>query len=58
MKDMYIVSCDTISVEEHLCQNFWDPVSKSNNLEADLTILKQTGLFLASSQYLAYFAEN
>ena len=46
MEEKYIVSCDTISVEEHLCQNCWDPVSKSNNLEADLTILKRTGLFL------------
>ena len=46
---MHIDSCDTISVEEHLCQHCWDLASKSNDLEADLTTLKQTGLFLVSS---------
>ena len=39
MKGMHIDSCDTISVEEHLCQDRWGPASKGNNLEADLTTL-------------------
>ena len=47
MEGMHIDLCDTISVEEHLCQDCWDLASKSNNLEADFT--KQTGLFLVSS---------
>ena len=42
---MHMDFCETISVEEHLCQNFWDPASKTNNLEADLSNLKQIGLF-------------
>ena len=39
MKGMHIDSCDSISVEEHLCQDRWGPASKGNNLEADLTTL-------------------
>ena len=55
MEGMHIDSCDTISAEEHLCQDCWDPASKSNNLEADLTTLKQTGLFLLSSLIVGIF---
>ena len=50
---MHIDSYDTMSVEEHLSQDFWDPAFKSNNLEADLETLKQTGLFLFFPQFLA-----
>ena len=46
MEGMHIDSCDTSSVEEHLCQGCWNLAFKNNNLEADLTTLKQTGLFL------------
>ena len=55
MEGMHIDSCDIISVEEHLFQNCWDPASKSNKLEADLTTLKQTGLFLVSSPIFGIF---
>ena len=55
MEGMHTDSCDTISVEEHLCQDCWDPTSKSSNLEADLTTLKQTGLFLVSSPIFGIF---
>ena len=55
MEGIHIDSCDTVSVEEHLCQDCWDPTSKSNNLEADLTTLKQTGLFLVSSPKFGIF---
>ena len=55
MQEMHIDSCDTISVEEHVCQDCWDPASKSNNLEVDLTTLKQTGLFLVSSPIFGIF---
>ena len=53
MEGMHIDLCDTISVEEHLCQDCWDLASKSNNLEADFT--KQTGLFLVSSPIYSIF---
>ena len=49
MEGMHIDSCDTSSVEEDPCQECWKLPSKSNNLEADLTTLKQTGLFLVFS---------
>ena len=52
---MHIDFWDTISVEEHLFEDSWDPASKSNNLEADLITLKQTGLFLVSSPIFAIF---
>ena len=55
MEGMHIKSCNTISVEEYLCQDCWDPACKSNNLEADLTTLKQTGLFLVSSPIFGIF---
>ena len=58
MKGMHTDSCEKISAEEDLCHNYWDLASKSNNLEADLTTLRQAGLFLFFSQYLAYFLEN
>ena len=45
---MHIDSCDTIFVEEPLCQVCWDQTSKRNNLKAYLTALKETGLFLVS----------
>ena len=50
----HIDSCDAIS-EEHLCQDCWDPTSKSNNLEGDLKTLKQTGLFPVSSPIFSIF---
>ena len=40
MQGMHIHSCDTRSVEEHPCQGCWNPASKGNNVEADLTTLK------------------
>ena len=49
MEGMHIDSCDSSSGEEHLRQDCWNLASKSNNLEADLTTLKQTGLFLVFS---------
>ena len=58
MEGMHIDSCDIISVEEHLYQYCRDLASKNDNLEVDLTTLKQTGLFLVSSQYLTFFAEK
>ena len=56
MEGMHIDSCDAIYVEEHLCQDCWDLASKSNNLEADLTTLKQTGLFLVFSPIFDIFS--
>ena len=53
MQGMHIDSCDTCSVEEHPCQGCWNPASKSNNVEADLTTLKRKGLFLVSSPIFA-----
>ena len=50
--------CDTISVEKHLSQDCWDLSSKSNNLEADLTTLKKTGLFLVSSPIFGVFSQK
>ena len=55
MEGMHTDSCDTISVQEHLCQDCWDLASKSNNVEADLATLKQTGLFLVSSPIFGIF---
>ena len=49
MEGMHIGSCDTSSVEEDPWQVSWEPASKSNNVEVDLTTLKETGLFLVSS---------
>ena len=49
---------NTISVQEHLCQDRWDPASKSNNLEADLTTLKQTDIFLFSSPIFGIFCRK
>ena len=49
MEGIHIDSCDTSCVEEYPCQDYWDLASNSNNLEADLTTLKQTGLFLVFS---------
>ena len=49
---------NTISVQEHLCQDRWDPAFKSNNLEADLTTLKQTGIFLFSSPIFGIFCRK
>ena len=49
MEGMHIDYCDTSSVEEHPRQDCWKLASKSNNLEADLTTLKQTGLFVVFS---------
>ena len=47
MEGMHIDSNDTSSVEEHLCQDCCNLASKSNKeAEADVTTLKQTGLFL------------
>ena len=46
---------ETISVEEHLYQGCWDPISKSNNLEANLTTLNQTDLFPVSSPMFGIF---
>ena len=55
MKGMHIDSCDTISVEKHLCQDCRDVASKNNDLGVDLTTLKQTGLFLVSSPIFGIF---
>ena len=55
MEGMHIDSCDTISVEEHLYQDCRDLASKNNNLEVDLTTLKQTGLFLISTPIFGIF---
>ena len=55
LEGMHIDSCDTISVEEHLYQNCRDLASKNNNLEVDMTTLKQTGLFLVSSPVFGIF---
>ena len=49
MEGMDLDSCDIVSVDKHLCQVFWDPASKINNLDADLTTSKETGLFLVSA---------
>ena len=55
IQGIHIDSCDTISVEQYLCQDCWGPASKSNNLEAYLTTLKQTSLFMVSSSILGVF---
>ena len=45
----------TISSEEHMYQDSWYPASKSNSMEANLTTLKQTGLFLDFSPMFDIF---
>ena len=58
IEGIHIGSCDTISVKEHLCQDCWGRASKSNNLEAYLTALKQTSLFMVSSSIFGIFCRK
>ena len=49
---MQIDSCESTSVEQHLCKDCWDSASKTNNLEADLKTLKQKGYLISSPVFV------